>query len=155
MREIFQRYADGESVSKIRQNLSARGIKTKTGGDQLSYNSINKMIRNRKYMGEYRYGDTIIPGGMPIIVPPELFERAQERLEKNKRAPAKSKAKVEYLLTTKLYCGRCGGYMVGESGTSKTLRIYNYYKCLCNKRKKRMYTEKSSQERLDRATCRT
>ncbi|MCL1830714.1 MAG: hypothetical protein FWG21_04710, partial [Oscillospiraceae bacterium] len=27
-------------------------------------------------------------------------------------------------------------FMVGESGTSKTLRKYNYYKCLSNKRKR-------------------
>jgi len=133
--EIFERYADGESVADIRESLSARGIKTKTGGDQLSYNSINNMIRNRKYLGEYRYGETIVPGAYPAVVLQELFDRAQERLQRNKRAPAAAKAKVDYLLTTKLYCEKCGTFMVGESGTSKTTKIYNYYKCLSNKRK--------------------
>ena len=134
--EIFERYADGDNVADIIRSLSERGIKTKTGGDQLSFNSINKMLKNRKYIGEYRYGDTVIPDAYDAVVSQELFNRAQTRLEKNKRAPATAKAKVEYLLTTKLYCGTCEGYMVGESGTSKTLRIYNYYKCLSTKRKR-------------------
>ena len=60
----------------------------------------------------------------------------QERLEKNKRAPAKKKAPVEYLLTTKLFCGKCGAFMVGESGKSQTGRIYHYYKCANVKRGK-------------------
>jgi len=136
VREIFERYADGESVEEIRKSLSARGIKTKTGGDQLNFNSIRNMIQNRKYLGEYIYGETVIPDAYPAVVTQELFNRAQTRLEKNKRAPAAAKAKVDYLLTTKLMCGKCGTYWVGESGTSKTTKIYNYYKCLSNKRKR-------------------
>jgi transposase-like protein len=93
------------------------------------------MLQNRKYLGEYRYGEMIVPDAYPAVVTQELFDQAQARLEKNKRAPAAAKAKVDYLLTTKLYCGRCGAFMVGESGTSKTLRKYSYYKCLSNKRK--------------------
>jgi len=136
VREIFERYAAGDSVADIRESLSARGIKTKTGGDQLNFNSIRNMLQNRKYLGEYRYGEQVMPGAYPAVVTQELFDRAQERLEKNKRAPAAAKAKVDYLLTTKLCCGKCGTFMVGESGTSKTLRKYNYYKCLSNKRKR-------------------
>lgn len=39
--------------------------------------------------------------------------------EKNKRAPATAKAGVDYLLTTKLFCGLCERMMIGESGTSE------------------------------------
>ena len=134
--EIFQRYADGDSVAEIIRSLSARGIQTKTGGSQLSYNSVNNMLRSRKYMGEYSYGDIVIPDAIPAIVSQELFDLAQQRLLKNKRAPAKAKAKVDYLLTTKLYCGKCNTYMVGESGVGKMGKIYNYYKCLSNKRRR-------------------
>jgi len=49
-------------------------------------------------------------------------------LHKNKRAPACGKADEEYLLTTKLFCGKCGALMFGESGTSATGRTYYYYK---------------------------
>lgn len=57
------------------------------------------------------------------------------RLSKNAEAPARGKAKVDYLLAGKLFCGHCGGSMNGESGTSKTGAIHNYYTCYTRKRK--------------------
>ena len=71
--------------------------------------------------------EMVIPNAYPAVVSQELFDRAQERLERNKRAPAAAKAKVDYLLTTILYCGKCETFMVGESGTNKTTKICNYY----------------------------
>lgn len=35
----------------------------------------------------------------------------------------------DYLLTGKLRCGKCGGYMIGMSGRSKTGDIHYYYAC--------------------------
>ena len=54
----------------------------------------------------------------------------------NKKAPAKGKAIEEYLLSTKLYCGVCGGLMVGESGRSRNGSVHFYYKCGNAKRRK-------------------
>ena len=59
----------------------------------------------------------------------------QARLEKNKCAPATAKADVDYLLTTKLFCGLCERMMIGESGTSHTGDKHYYYKCAGAKRK--------------------
>ena len=56
-------------------------------------------------------------------------------MKKNKRAPAMSKADEGFLLTTKLFCGKCGRLMVGESGTSHTGKKHYYYKCGSAKRK--------------------
>ena len=44
-----------------------------------------------------------MPDAIPVIVPKDLFDRVQKRLDKNKRAPACGKADEEYLLTTKLF----------------------------------------------------
>ncbi len=68
------------------------------------------------------------PNGIPAIVPEDLFNRVQERMAANKKAPAKHKAEDEYLLTTKLFCGKCQCYMVGESGTGRN-KVHRYYKC--------------------------
>ena len=65
-----------------------------------------------------------------------LFNKVQEKLAKNKKAPARHKAEESYLLTTKLYCGKCGALMFGESGVSYTGRMYTYYKCAAAKKKK-------------------
>ena len=54
----------------------------------------------------------------------------------NKKTPARAKAQMSYLLTTKLYCGDCGAFMVGESGRSHTGYVHYYYKCANAKRRK-------------------
>ena len=33
------------------------------------------LLKNRKYIGDYCYGDTIIPGGVPALVEKDVFER--------------------------------------------------------------------------------
>ncbi|HBN84705.1 MAG TPA: recombinase family protein, partial [Clostridiales bacterium] len=89
------------------------------------------LLKNRRYLGEYIYSKITIPNGIPAIVPQDLFDRVQERLSKNKKAPARFKAKEElYLLSTNLHCGLCSAFMVGESGTSRTGNFHQYYKCV-------------------------
>lgn len=134
VREIFQRYADGEIVRTIVEDFNRRGLKTKSG-KPFSPNSFNRILKNRKYIGEYRYQDVIIPSGVPAILSDDVFYQVQARLEKNKRAPATAKADVDYLLTTKLFCGLCERMMIGESGTSHTGDKHYYYKCAGAKRK--------------------
>jgi DNA-directed RNA polymerase subunit M/transcription elongation factor TFIIS len=66
----------------------------------------------------------------------ELFERVRVIAEKNKHKPAAKKADDEYVLTHKLFCGKCGAMMVGTGGTSRTKQVYHYYKCGNNMYKK-------------------
>ncbi len=40
------------------------------------------------------------------------------------------------MLTTKLFCGYCGAYLCGESGTSHTGNVHHYYKCVSVKKKR-------------------
>lgn len=133
--EIFEKYADGKSVRSIVEDFNTRGLKTKKG-QPFNINSFSSLLKNRKYIGEYRYQDVVIEGGVPAIVPEDLFNRVQERMEKNRHAPAMAKAKEDYLLTTKLFCGKCERMMVGESGKSHTGAMHYYYKCSGAKRLK-------------------
>ena len=130
VREIFQRFADGEMIKSIITDLNARGARisyklkksrseVKEYERPLSYNTVRRILSNRKYIGEYKFRDIVI----------------QRRLEMNKKAPAKHKAEDDYLLTTHLFCGKCGAMMVGESGTSHTSKVHHYYKCANQKRK--------------------
>ena len=84
-----------------------------------------------------------MPDGIPAIVPQDLFDRVQEKLAKNKKAPARHKAEDDYLLTTKLFCGYCGAYLCGESGTSHTGNVHHYYKCVSVKKKRTECHKKS------------
>ena len=94
------------------------------------------MLNNRRYIGELKYRDVLIPDAIPSIVSAELFNDVQEKMLKNKKAPARRKAEDDYLLTTKLFCGYCGALMFGESGTSRTGEVHRYYKCATAKKHK-------------------
>ena len=137
--EIFERYASNEPVKSIISDLNIRGIKT-SGGSCFTKNSFRHMIKNRIYIGEYHFNGIVIPNGVPAIVPEDIFNSAGIVFDKNKQVPAKNKAKEEYLLTTKLFCGNCLSMMVGECGKKSNGNIYRYYKCVgakkhtCNKR---------------------
>lgn len=132
--EIFKRYAEGETIAAIKDDFNQRGLKT-NNGCAFRYSTFSTVLKNRKYIGEYKYHDIVIPDGVPAIIPADLFERVQKRMEKNRRTPAASKAEETYLLITKLFCGKCGCMMAGESGTSSTGTKYHYYKCGSAKRK--------------------
>jgi DNA invertase Pin-like site-specific DNA recombinase len=127
--EMFTRYADGQTVKEISDDMNARATFAGTKFKYTNKSTMNNLLKNRRYVGEYRYGDTVIPDGMPAIVPQEIFDKVQARMEKNKHKPAAMKADEEYILTTKLFCGKCGAMMVGVGGTSKTGKVHHYYKC--------------------------
>ena len=122
-------------MQEIADDLNAKGVRNNRG-TKLNINAISTMLSNRRYMGEYYYRDIVIPDGIPAIVPKDLFLRVQERMSKNKNSPARYRADEHYILSTKLYCGKCMTFMVGESGTARNKNTYRYYKCLSAKRKR-------------------
>lgn len=133
--EAFKRYDEGATMTENRDWFNDQGVKN-TRGQPMSYNSVEHLLKNRRYIGEFRYRETVVPDGIPAIVPQDLFDRVQEKLDKNKKAPARHKAEDDYLLTTKLFCGYCGAYLCGESGTSRTGVVHHYYKCVSVKKKR-------------------
>lgn len=133
VQEIFQSYADGKSISQIVDWCNEQGYKT-SRGNEFNKNSLRTMLHNDKYIGVYRFMDVVIEDGVPPIIEKSLFDKVQAMHKHNYSARARTKAKEEYLLTTKVFCGHCGSPMVGESGTSKTGKVHYYYKCTNRKR---------------------
>jgi len=115
---IFESYANGKTVTEITNQLNAQGLKT-SRGVPFNKNSLHSMLKNKRYIGVYTYKGTEKPDGIPRIISDELFNKVAEIMNKNKKAPARARAKVEYLLTTKLFCGICKEMMTGFSGTGK------------------------------------
>ena len=133
--EIFTEYASGTTKKVIVENLTNKGIIGVTGV-KMSINTITNMLENRRYLGEYRYGDVVVENAFEPIVTPEIFNAVQARMEKNKRSPARFKADELYVLSGKLFCGKCGSQMVADSGRSKGGKVFRYYKCYNNKTKR-------------------
>ena len=98
------------SPTEICADLNARGLRT-SRGVKFNKNSLRTVLRNERYVGVYKYGDVRIEGGIPAIITRETFDMAQEIIAKNAKAPAASWSRVDYLLTGRLFCGRCGSAM--------------------------------------------
>ena len=128
VREIFSRVACGEAFIDIANDLNARGIKTGRG-NVWGRGSFHNMLTNERYLGFYIYDDIKIPGGVPRIVSDELFYRVQEVLKTKKNPQGRHRVNGDYLLTGKLFCGKCKSPMVGVSGTSKSGDKHYYYVC--------------------------
>lgn len=126
--QAFESYANGKTIKEIVEMLNEKGVTT-SHGTKITINIVTDMLKNRRYIGEYKFRDIIQKDGIPRIVPQALFDKVQRERAKNKRATARHKAEDDYLLTTKLFCGKCGVYMTGESGTSRNGSVHRYYKC--------------------------
>ena len=135
VREAFDLYANGHNFTEISNILNKKGYRTKTGAE-FNKCSYSTLFRNERYRGIYIYKDVRIEGGMPRIIDEETWSRVQKRLELTSSAPATSKAKVDYLLSMKLFCGHCGSLMTGESGRGEYGKVYNYYTCSSRKKHK-------------------
>ena len=131
VKRIFEMYADeAKTMTQICEHFNEIGIKT-SRNVPFNKNSLRKLLQNKKYIGTNVYRNVEYPDTVPRIIDDDLFERAQQALEKNKKAPAKNKAvgDDEYLLTLKLFCGHCRELMTGWSGTGKLGKLHRYYRC--------------------------
>lgn len=141
---IFTMYAEGQSKAEIITWLNENGFRT-TRGNLFTKSSLDKILRNDKYIGVYRYDDVVVENAIPPIIDKPLFDKVQALLKHNFASRARNKAKEDYLLSTKLFCGHCGSPILGESGTSRNGTLYHYYKC--SKRKKSASCTKKTEKK--------
>ena len=128
VQKIFEMYNNGHTMADIIRYLNKLNIKT-SRGNEFTKNSLRDILRNKKYIGIYSYRGKETPDIIPRIIDDITFNKAQEKLKKNKQAPSRGKAIVPYVLTGKLYCGTCKNAMVGISGTSGNKELHCYYGC--------------------------
>jgi len=156
VRLIFSMRAKSAGYNLIIEELNRLGYRSKRG-NRFGKNSIHEILKNEKYAGVYIFNrsaakvdgkrnnhkikkdeDIIrIEGGMPAIIDKKLFNEVQDKMSKSKKGPAANKAKETYLLSGIIYCGKCGGSMVGNrkyAGRNRTL--YLSYECSKRKRNK-------------------
>ncbi|MBQ8207359.1 MAG: recombinase family protein [Clostridia bacterium] len=128
VKEIFEKTAEGDTFTKIKDSLNSMGIRTRRGG-MWTKSSFYNILHNERYIGYYIFDEVKIEGGMPQIVSKELFYKVQERLKKKKNPQGRVRNDSEYLLTGKLFCCKCGDHMIGMSGTSRSGTLHHYYVC--------------------------
>lgn len=129
---IFEMYLDGYGVSRIAKTLNQEGYRS-TRGNHIAPRTIADILVNPKYIGNYVYNlggeQIVVENAIPQIVPYDLWLRVQEE-KKNPKRTQHRESKRTYLLTGKMYCGKCGK---PYSGGSIKKNIYGseyvYYQC--------------------------
>ena len=125
VRSVFSRYIGGESIYSIASRMAADGWATNTGSP-VDYNWVWRVLTRKAYTGLYSWGGIEVEGGMPVIIDPDTFAKAQAT---PKKKPREGEDWSTFRLTGKLYCGHCGKPMHGAGGTGKKGRRYYYYAC--------------------------
>ena len=75
---MFDEYAAERSMQSIADELNAEGLRT-TRGAKFGVKTLNRILKNRAYIGEYRHGDVTVEDGMPVLVDEDTFERVQNK----------------------------------------------------------------------------
>ena len=144
VRYIFTEYAKGVDKKVIADALNAQG--KRVNGKQFSIRTFEKWLTNPKYTGEYYFGERLCTKTYPAIIDKLTFAEVQKRLASNKILAGANSAVEPYILTGKLFCGRCGTAMVSDGGTSKNGTKHYYYAC---KKRKKGNCEKSRENKDD------
>ena len=148
VRHFFEQLAIGKSSTQIAQELNEMGYRTQTGR-KFTKNSFDGWARNKKYIGIYTWDvktqktdrgtrnnhrykpeeeQVQVPDSVPPIVDVELWEKVNEAMNGRKWKSSHRKAKVCYLLSDKVFCGKCGARYNGNAYTNKGAQ-YRYYTC--------------------------
>jgi len=128
VKKIFSMYVQGNSLKEIKEFLDLSGIKPRRG-KFWSLGSLNVMLRNRVYVGEYKWTDKesgeVFPIVVPQIVSHSLFNRVQKTILKNTKNKGNNSRIYESLLSDFLVC-YCGENISGQVRKSVGK---NYYSC--------------------------
>lgn len=130
VKEIFNKYSNGTRIKDIVNWLNSLHILNNTG-TPFTKSTITHILNNKKYIGIFTYNNTEYKNYLPAIIDEQTFDNVQSLMNIKHR---NKKSKTTYALSGKLYCGHCGSLMTGETGTSHTGMVYNYYKCFGKKK---------------------
>jgi len=133
IKRIFREYLEGKSLKEIGNGLEADGILTGAGKNKWRPETIKKMLRNEKYMGDALLQKTyttdfiektrvknngIVPqyyveNCHDAIIPKDIFMRAQTEMVRraNLHSGVNRKKRVyssKYALSSLVYCSKCG-----------------------------------------------
>ena len=116
----------GCSVADIVRAVSAERSKR---GSKFNQDTVTKLLKRVQNAGVYKYAGHEVPDGMPAIWPQADQDMINNILGDRHRPHRKISSTMDFPLSGKLYCAKCGVPMAGTSGTSCTGATYYYYKC--------------------------
>jgi len=103
------------------------GVRRKRSANHRTWNpfTVRRLLRNRTYIGETRYGDRLVRDSHPALVDRVTFERAHPGEERPKRRPA-----AVFPLSGFATCANCGEVLIGaRAGVTPDGRGKRAYRC--------------------------
>jgi site-specific DNA recombinase len=135
VKNIYERYTELGCVRRLSEDLEKRGILSKvrisqkgikSGGCRFSRGALYELLANPIYIGEIRHKQERHPGQHEAILPLELWERVQQRLNGNAaRGRGTSNRSIASPLAGKLF--DADGQPLYVQGAAKGRRRYRYY----------------------------
>lgn len=126
IRKVFEMYAEGAKAKECIEYLNSCNIVGQRGG-KISSAVVYRLLRNERYLGVFDYQDIELRA--EPLIDEGLFALCQTKHKTSRNSNAAGRAKTDYKLSCKCFCGYCGQLLIGETGTSKAGRKYYYYKC--------------------------
>lgn len=103
VREVYELYAAGHSVSEISRRMDGRETKH---GDWSHTSTVGNVLDNPLYAGIVHFDGVAVPGLHTAIIPAEIDQKVKAKRKRLKRADAALDS--DFLLTGMIYCSECG-----------------------------------------------
>ncbi|MDY6316359.1 MAG: recombinase family protein [Oribacterium sp.] len=135
VKRIYREYLEGSSMDKIADGLMADGILTGAGKEKWHTSTINKILRNEKYMGDALLQKTYttdfltkkriknngtvpqyyVEGDHEAIIPKDLFMQVQAELVRRRAVHISPTGKkrgfsCNHCFAQMVFCGDCGEF---------------------------------------------
>ena len=127
-KRIFEMFVyDNYSASTINNILYDEGLRN-PDGNKYAVSTIQRMLRNVMYIGDYMYQGKYYPNGKhPALISRELFQLAQKKLNSADDKTRKHEVQFPYIGMFK--CGVCGCSYTAELKKKPSGKQYVYYHC--------------------------
>ena len=142
VKEVFTKYSQGYNANTIAKSLNKRHL-LRSDGKPFDNKYLYILLHQKHFTGKVLRQGEEYDNIYPQIISEELWQKVCMINEENKLSPSRKKETFEYILTGKLVCGECKHKMVGDSGTSRTNKVFYYYVCPSKRRKREKCNSKS------------
>jgi site-specific DNA recombinase len=132
----FELFATGNySMSLLADKLVEEGFPLRLGkmkgkNNKLHTSFIEKMLRNKFYVGTLEWGGLVINDGKhELFLSKELFEKTQSILDYRLSGGSRNK-RLFSILKSISFCDECGSKMTSDEQTTSSGNVVRYLRCL-------------------------